>query len=353
MVDVFTCDVDWEAALADELRRTLAAGQGISPRIAVAGPGCVTLESVVGSANDPLVAFASQCLPQAEHCSATSISAWADWACRRISDKLDAFDGPWRLHVFARPFPDGVDGRRRAQLVHSKLTERLREIRRRLLRRRNEQDQGPWLLTEAWAQVLLTSPSEGYVSVVDEAGRDAWRHVVSPFVAGEIEPAVDKQAPSRAFAKLVEAELRLGRRIAAGETCVDLGASPGSWTYTALARGARVTAIDRSPLRDDLMVDRGLTFVQGDAFAYEPETPVDWLLSDIIAFPDRICELLRIWLGKRLCRQFCVTVKFRGRDDDAALENVKTVLRESGYDFGLRRLTANKNEATAYGRAVS
>jgi 23S rRNA C2498 (ribose-2'-O)-methylase RlmM len=52
--------------------------------------------------------------------------------------------------------------------------------------------------------------------------------------------AADKATPSRAYAKLVEAKLRLGRAIRAGETCVDLGASPGSWTYVAVTRGARV-----------------------------------------------------------------------------------------------------------------
>ena len=57
-----------------------------------------------------------------------------------------------------------------------------------------------------------------------------------------------------------EAEARLGRRIAPGDRCVDLGASPGSWTYVAVTRGARVTAVDRSELRPDLMQSRQVRF---------------------------------------------------------------------------------------------
>jgi 23S rRNA (cytidine2498-2'-O)-methyltransferase len=354
MPAVFACEPDWSEALAAELRRTLAPGEG-SLKIDVASPGCVVADfgdDPKLAAAEPIVAFAEQTLPAAEACRAASVSQWAEAATRRSSDRLDALDVPWRLHVFSTPFADGSSGAGRAKLVEQAIVERMREVRRRLLRRRNEDSTAAWRPNEALVQVLLTAPDAGWISVVDTGEREAWRYCVSPFVAGRIEPAEDKLAPSRAFAKLVEAERRLGRQIAAGETCVDLGASPGSWSYTALRRNALVTAVDRSPLRDDLMADPGLTFVRGDAFAYWPEQPVDWLLSDVIAFPDRICEMLSRWLGERRCRRFCVTIKFRGRDDDAELEQVKQVLRTSGYRFGLRRLTANKNEACAFGEST-
>lgn len=349
MPTVFICDSGWEAALADELRRTwVKPGRESDVRASAAGHVVANVPSDAVIA-DPIVAFASQVLAEAEPCAAASISQWADAACERISDRLDQLAVPWRLHVSATPFADGSSGAGRAKLVRDALVAKLREVRRRLLRRMNDAAEGPWLPDEALVQVLLTSPGEGFISVAEADRRQAWRHVVSPFVGGLIEPAVDKLAPSRAFAKLVEAELRLGRQIRRGESCVDLGSSPGSWAYTALQRGAVVTAIDRSPLRDDLMGNPRLTFLKTDAFEYFPADPIDWLLSDIIAFPDRICELLARWLGERRCRAFCVTVKFRGRDDDAELERVKDVLRSSGYRFGLRRLTANKNEACAYG----
>ena len=351
MPTVLTCESSWEAALAGELQRVwISSGGARNADASADGRVVVNVDAGINNAGaDPIVAFASQVLPEAVACTAASISQWADAACERISARLDQLSVPWRLHVFATPFADGSTGLGRTKLVRDALLTKLREVRRRLLRRMNEDIEGAWLPDEALVQVFLTSPGEGFVSVAEADIRQAWRHVVSPFVGGLIEPAVGKQAPSRAFAKLVEAELRLGRRIQPGETCVDLGSSPGSWAYTALKRGALVTAIDRSPLRDDLMGDPSLTFLKTDAFEYFPAAPVDWLLSDIIAFPDRICELLARWLGERRCRAFCVTVKFRGRDDDAELERVKDVLRGSGYRFGLRRLTANKNEACAYG----
>lgn len=341
---VFTCEPEWEAALAEELRRVFGTAAELD-----ASTGRVDLASSDAITSPPTVAFARQCLVDAEPVRAESIGQWADFACERISAKLDTLDAPWRLHIFATPFADGSTGYRRGQLVQAKLLEKLKQVRRRLARRMQPEAEAPWLENEALVQILLTSPGEGYFSVCDGATRQLMRRCVSRFVGGDLEPAVDKLAPSRAFAKLVEAEVRLGRPIGAGETCVDLGSSPGSWAYTALERGACVTAIDRSPLRDDLMRHPRLEFLQVDAFRYEPPQPVDWLLSDIIAFPDRIRDLLAEWLGAGRCRFFCVTVKFRGRDDDAELESVKRVLETSGYEYCLRRFNANKNEATAYG----
>lgn len=350
---VFTCEPGWERALADELLRTLGpevlgVDDGVDDGV-VAAPGRVEVIASKPIAAPPTIAFARQCLPEAEPVRAESIGQWADAICERISARLDTVDAPWRLHLFATPFADGSTGYRRAELIQARLLDKLKQVRKRLLRRMNGEPEAAWLGDESLVQVLLTSPTDGFISIAGAATLSVMRRVVSRFVGGEIEPAVDKLAPSRAFAKLVEVERRLGRPIGAGEACVDLGASPGSWTYTALERGAKVTAIDRSPLRDDLMRNPRLAFLQTDAFRYAPPEPIDWLLSDIIAFPDRIRDLLADWLGARRCRFFCVTVKFRGRDDDAELESVKQVLATSGYEYCLRRLNANKNEATAYG----
>ena len=115
---------------------------------------------------------------------------------------------------------------------------------------------------------------------------------------------------------------------------------------------AQVTAIDRSPLREDLMHHPRLRFVQADAFKYVPEEPVDWLLSDVIAFPARSLELLETWLSRRWCRQFCVTIKFRGQEEYSRLEQCKSLLDSLGTEYCLHRLTHNRNEVTAYGYAA-
>ena len=143
--------------------------------------------------------------------------------------------------------------------------------------------------------------------------------------------------------------MHLGQEIAAGQTCVDLGSSPGSWAYLALGRGARVVAVDRSPLRGDLIAHPALTFVRGDAFRFQPAEPVDWLLCDVVARPEPIIELLQRWIERGWCPRFVVTIKFQGAEDDAKLEPLKKWLDEAGIEFILRRLTHNKNEVTAMG----
>jgi 23S rRNA (cytidine2498-2'-O)-methyltransferase len=130
---------------------------------------------------------------------------------------------------------------------------------------------------------------------------------------------------------------------------VDLGASPGSWSDVALGRGAAVLAVDRAPLRADLMSDPRLTFRKGDAFTFEPEQPVDWLLCDVIAAPQRTIDLLLRWVRQRRTRRFVVTLKFKGTEDYPLLEHVKHALPPLCEEFYLTRLCANKNEACAFG----
>jgi 23S rRNA (cytidine2498-2'-O)-methyltransferase len=175
------------------------------------------------------------------------------------------------------------------------------------------------------------------------------RAIVSRFPRGFVPIAEDRRAPSRAFAKLVEAELHLGRQIAKGEVCVDLGASPGSWSYVALQRGAQVTAIDRAELRDDLMQNPRLHFEVADAFKYKPTSVVDWLLCDVIAAPQRSIDLLLEWLSERQMRHFVVTIKFKGGDEYRVLDQLKQQAPPLCTQFGLKRLSANKNEVCAFG----
>ena len=108
-------------------------------------------------------------------------------------------------------------------------------------------------------------------------------------------------------------------------------------------------AVDRSPLRADLMRHSRLTFHQGDAFKFRPEGPVDWLLCDVIAAPERSIELLLDWVRRKLARHFIVTIKFKGHEDYGELERLKRALPPFCEDVWITRLCANKNEACAFG----
>lgn len=338
---------DYSAALAAEIHRTLPGSTSreiTRDLLALETPGrdpeCL-----------PRLVFARQWLPHAHPVAASSIRGFADLAFEALGSALPR-DVPWRFHL--DPHFGGPDaGRNRCALIRETLFDRLRRHRRHLLRQHLD-SVAAFSPEETLVQLLLTAPDAGFLSILPAPGPGRSRHRLSPFPKGEVPIAVDKAAPCRAFAKLVEAEQRLGRPITPGETCVDLGACPGSWSYVALARGARVTAVDRSPLREDLMRHPRLTFHQGDAFAFQPSQTVDWLLCDVIAAPDRSIDLVLDWCRRRLCRHFVVTIKFKGTGDYAVLDQLAEALVPlAGEDFLLTRLCANKNEVCVAGSVVA
>ncbi|HEY2146322.1 MAG TPA: SAM-dependent methyltransferase, partial [Pirellulales bacterium] len=302
---IFTCEPEWEAVVADELCRVFR-----SSTATTVGDGWVAVESDRGGLPArPFVAFGSQCLPDARSIDAGSIAAWVQVVGPQIVDGLRDHSGPWRLHVFGVYRVRGEIGRPRAALIERGLVEFLKKKQRRLLRLRIA-GVGLFGNNEALVQVGLVKKSSGFLSIAGPETLLQMRGCVSPFCGGIVDIPPDRRAPSRAFAKLLEAKIRIGRRIEAGESCVDLGSSPGSWAYVALQRGAKVVAVDRSPRRADLMRHPSLAFVRGDAFRFEPQEPADWLLCDVIAYPDRVFELIKRWIEQKWCRQFCVTIKF-------------------------------------------
>jgi 23S rRNA (cytidine2498-2'-O)-methyltransferase len=319
--------------LVDELRRT-----GISSRI---NEPFVLADALPDPA---ILAFAHQALPNVTLISEASINGWADHIIASMLATLTD-DQPWHLHLWPA-YGEGKAGQHRCQLILTALTERLKKRRRSLLRSW-QKDAAPSYGAQALVQAVLTAPDAGAVSAT--LMTQDLRAILSQHIAGYIPHAEDKAAPSRAFAKVIEAELRLGHQIERGQTCVDLGASPGSWSYVAIQRGAHVIAIDRSPLRDDLMRSPRLKFIQADAFKFKPETPVDWLICDIIAAPQRSIDLLLEWLREKQMRRFIVTLKFKGTDEYHLMDQLKQEAPPLCADFRLTRLCANKNEVTAFG----
>jgi 23S rRNA (cytidine2498-2'-O)-methyltransferase len=141
----------------------------------------------------------------------------------------------------------------------------------------------------------------------------------SPFVNGECVFDEDHIGPpSRAYLKLWEALTRFGKYPAPGETCLDLGASPGGWTWVLAKLGANVTAIDKAPLAASVAAMPGVSERQDSAFGMAPE-PVDWLCSDIVAYPDRLLALVQRWIQAGAAKHIVCTIKFQGQTDhDAA-----------------------------------
>ena len=335
MSHLFLFDSEFESALTDELRPAVV--QPLSPGMLV---------SDAPLSGSTYLAFARQTLPGALEVSAISINNWADGFIDAIVGTLQD-DLPWQLHLWP-DYGEGRAGQNRCELIRAALVERLKKRRRRLARSLID-DIVPFTPATSLVQCFLTSPESGWLSVSTAPEPHDLRAIVSAFPRGYMPWAEDKNAPARAFAKLVEAEQRLGRQIKDGETCVDLGASPGSWSYVALQRGAYVTAIDRSELREDLMRHPRLRFEATDAFKYKPQSTVDWLVCDVIAAPQRSIDLLLEWLQEARMRHFVVTIKFKGDDEYAVLDQLKKQAAPLCADFRLTRLCANKNEVCAFG----
>jgi len=168
----------------------------------------------------------------------------------------------------------------------------------------------------------------------------------SPFPNGEMAFVEDKVGPpNRAYLKLWEALVRLGHWPQPGERCLDLGASPGGWTWVLAKLGANVVAIDKAPLDAGVAAMPGVEWRGESAFALEPESvgAVDWLCSDIVCYPARLLRLVERWRASGLAKRFVCTIKFQGETDHesaaafAALPNARVL-----------HLHHNKHELTLF-----
>ncbi len=145
----------------------------------------------------------------------------------------------------------------------------------------------------------------------------------SPFPDGNVRFEEDKtNPPSRAYLKLWEAFTLLGKRPAPGDLCLDLGASPGGWSWVLGTLGARVFAVDKAPLAPNVMALRGVDWCRGSSFSLTPGMtgPVDWLFSDMACYPERLLELVRLWHENKTARHFLCTLKFQGETDHATAQ---------------------------------
>jgi 23S rRNA (cytidine2498-2'-O)-methyltransferase len=162
--------------------------------------------------------------------------------------------------------------------------------------------------------------------------------------SGEYHFIEDKGGPpSRAYLKLWEALTRLGTNPLEGEHVLDVGSSPGGWTYAAAKLGASVTSIDGADLDPKVTQLSGVKFIRGDAFKLKPEQipPIDWFLSDMICDPKRIPELIAPWMKITPRPTFIVTLKFKGECD---FQDIEALAKIPGSK--IVHLFQNKHELT-------
>ncbi len=170
----------------------------------------------------------------------------------------------------------------------------------------------------------LTFPAEaptaplGSWTLLDETTLLAAARCSSPFPNGEARFIEDREGPpNRAYLKLWEALTLARKRPESGDLCLDLGASPGGWTWVLAKLGARVIAVDKAALDPAIAGMPGVEERKMSAFALEPEQvgPIDWLFSDIVCYPERLLRLVERWLASGQVRNFVCTIKFQGETD--------------------------------------
>jgi 23S rRNA (cytidine2498-2'-O)-methyltransferase len=166
----------------------------------------------------------------------------------------------------------------------------------------------------------------------------------SPFPNGETAFVEHRSGPpSRAYLKLWEALTLIGRHPEPGEACIDLGASPGGWSWALSKMGAHVISVDKAALAPEVARLPGIEYRRESAFALDPRTigPIDWLFSDVVCYPPRLLALVERWLAVGTCRNFVCTIKFQGETDHDTARRFAAVPGSQ-----LRRLFHNKHELT-------
>lgn len=160
------------------------------------------------------------------------------------------------------------------------------------------------------------------------------------FIEDKINP------PNRAYLKLWEAITLLNKTPKPGETAIDLGASPGGWTYVMQSLGTEVTAVDKALLDAKISRLPRVSFMQQSAFALDPaalEKPYDWVLSDIACYPERALALIMKWINSGKAKQMIFTIKLQGQIHLSTLKAFQAIPNSS-----LIHLHYNKHEVTFF-----
>ena len=168
----------------------------------------------------------------------------------------------------------------------------------------------------------------------------------SPFPNGEprfVEFGEDEGPPSRAYLKLFEALTLLGRAPQPGERCLEIGASPGGWTWVLGTLGARVIAVDRARLAPNVRQMPNVEERLGNAFTATPDSvgELAWLFSDVICYPEKLYRYIELWLASGACHNFVCTLKFQGTEHYGIIDQFAAVPNSR-----IVHLSANRHELT-------
>ena len=169
---------------------------------------------------------------------------------------------------------------------------------------------------------------------------------------------VPSSAPSRSALKLAEAlmeffdERERKRRLAPGMTAVDLGASPGGWSWQLVQHGLMVTAVDHGAIDARLLDSGQVKHRRDDGFHFRPPEPVDWMVCDMVESPSRIARLAGRWIAQGWCRETIFNLKLPMKKRWEEVERCRALIDEAlgggGYFLRLKHLYHDREEVTAH-----
>ncbi len=182
----------------------------------------------------------------------------------------------------------------------------------------------------------------------------------SPFYMGIPRLKFPKDAPSRSTLKLEEAffvflsQHERDNYLKQGMTAVDLGASPGGWTYQFVRRNIYVTAIDNGPMDKSLMQTELVNHIKTDGFTYVPKGTSEWMVCDIVDQPMRIAKLVGKWIQEGWCHHtiFNLKLPMKKRYDEVKLCEgvIREMLNSTGirYKLSIKQLYHDREEVTGF-----
>ena len=180
----------------------------------------------------------------------------------------------------------------------------------------------------------------------------------SPWPMGIPRFRMPGSAPSRSTLKLAEAlallvgEDSLAKRVRPGMTAVDLGASPGGWTWQLVRRGLMVTAVDNGPMDAALLESGQVKHRREDGFRFRPAEPVDWMVCDVVESPSRVCALAAGWVARGWCRQAIFNLKLpmkkRWEEVLRSRATIEEALAGVSHRLRMKQLYHDREEITAW-----
>jgi len=202
--------------------------------------------------------------------------------------------------------------------------------------------------------VCLTSGQDAFVCAADVTRS-------SPWPGGIPRLKFPRNAPSRSTLKLEEALLVLldeGERerwLKPGMRAVDLGASPGGWTWQLVRRSLQVIAVDNGPMDAELMASGLVDHLRADGFRYQPRTPVDWMVCDMVEQPARVAARMAQWLAQGWCRQAIFNLKLPMKKRHDEVQRCLAILYADvggKLEVRARQLYHDREEITVFARVA-